>query len=64
VRRYRNVEVAEIASAGVEFGSEEADERKARPLAKPEGTKKLVASVLERRLDAIHSGNGQSVTSG
>lgn len=57
------IKAIEITSAGVQFGGEESNQRQTRPLAQPKRTKKLVASMLERGLNAIESGDRQGLTS-
>jgi hypothetical protein len=53
------VKAIEIASADMQFGGEESNQRQTRPLAQPKRTKKLVASTLERGLNTIDSGDRQ-----
>ena len=49
-------EIAEIAAAGVEFGGENADQGKTRPLAEAKASEELLPGVLQGGLYAVKGG--------
>jgi len=63
LRLIGKIKAAEVASAAVNFGGEESDEGEAKPLAKTERAKELVACVPDRRLDAVDGRDRQGITS-
>jgi hypothetical protein len=56
-------EVSETASANVEFGCQNSNQREARPLPPAKTSEELVARVLNGGLNTIDGGKGQKITS-
>src|SRR5258706_16326136 len=60
--RGRNVAI-EVAAAGAGFSGKKSDEGQANPKSESKWLQELLLGVLERRMDGIDGGDGQTVTS-